>query len=70
MREAIALCESIADKRLAWSYGDQPRAGDHMWYVSDVRKFQSHYPDWRYQYDLQATLEDIYTGLSARRSLS
>ena len=66
MREAIALCEAIADKTLQWSYGDEARAGDHMWYVSDVRKFQSHYPEWRYEYDLPATVADIFRGLSAR----
>jgi CDP-paratose 2-epimerase len=66
MREAIALCEAITDKRLRWSYDDEARAGDHIWYVSDVRKFQSHYPEWRYKYDLQATVADIYTGLSVR----
>ena len=66
MREAITLCEAIADKSLQWSYGDEARAGDHMWYVSDVRKFQSHYPEWRYEYDLRATVMDIFRGLSAR----
>jgi CDP-paratose 2-epimerase len=66
MREAIKLCEAIAEKTLQWSYNDQARAGDHMWYISDVRKFQSHYPEWRYEYDLRATVADIYQGLSAR----
>jgi CDP-paratose 2-epimerase len=37
-----------------------------MWYVSDVRKFQSHYPEWRYEYDLRATVADIFRGVSAR----
>jgi CDP-paratose 2-epimerase len=31
-----------------------------MWYVSDVSKFKSHYPDWDYKYDLKTTLEEIY----------
>ena len=66
MLEAIALCEAIAGKTLQRSYSDKPRAGDHIWYVSDVTKFRSHYPEWRYEYDLRATVEDIYRGLSSR----
>ena len=25
------------------------RVGDHIWWISDVRKFQSHYPNWKSQ---------------------
>ncbi len=61
MTEAIALCERIAGKPLAWTYTDTSRIGDHIWYISDTRKFQAHYPDWKQQYDLDALLNDIYT---------
>jgi CDP-paratose 2-epimerase len=30
------------------------RIGDHIWYISDLTKFKSHYPDW----DITITLED------------
>ncbi|MFV0442855.1 MAG: NAD-dependent epimerase/dehydratase family protein, partial [Planctomycetaceae bacterium] len=59
MQEAIALCEEISGRKLNVSYDETPRAGDHIWYVSDVRKFQSHYPGWRYRHDLRETLEQI-----------
>ena len=60
MQEAIVICEEIAGKKLARTYMDKARSGDHIWYISDVRKFQSHYPGWRYEYDLRAILEEIY----------
>jgi CDP-paratose 2-epimerase len=60
MLEAIALCEEIAGERLRWTYSDHNRVGDHIWYISDTRKFQSHYPAWRQTYGLRALLEDIY----------
>jgi CDP-paratose 2-epimerase len=60
MLEAIALCEEIADKKLNWTYTEANRIGDHIWYVSDTRKFQSHFPKWRQQYNLRQLLEDIY----------
>ena len=62
MLEAIALCEEIADKKLKFTYKDENRSGDHIWYISDVSKFQHHYPTWRYQFDLRGILEEIYCG--------
>ncbi|MBI4657733.1 MAG: NAD-dependent epimerase/dehydratase family protein [Verrucomicrobia bacterium] len=59
MLEAIALCESISGRKLDWSYKEDHRIGDHIWWISDVRKFQSHYPQWRYSYDLRRILEEI-----------
>ena len=40
-------------------YSDENRIGDHIWWISDVRKFQAHYPGWSYNYDLRAILEQI-----------
>jgi len=60
MLEAIWLCEKISRKQLNWTYVEDNRIGDHIWYVSDVRKFQAHYPAWKYKYDLNDLLEEIY----------
>src|SRR6266540_2469628 len=42
MLEAIALCEEITGRKLTWSYEKTNRIGDHIWWISDVRKFQKH----------------------------
>ncbi|MGJ3252875.1 MAG: NAD-dependent epimerase/dehydratase family protein [Elainellaceae cyanobacterium] len=60
MLEAIALCENIVDKTLHYEYTNENRSGDHIWYISDVSKFQTHFPDWHYQYDLRNTMEEMY----------
>ena len=60
MTEAIQLCHEISGKELEWTYTETNRIGDHIWYISDIRKFQSHYPDWRQEYDLQRLAQDIY----------
>ena len=60
MLEAIQMCEEITGKPMKWSYEEQNRTGDHIWYVSDVRKFQSHYPNWKLRYDVKAILQEIY----------
>src|SRR5207237_1067712 len=43
MLEAIAICEKLAGKKMNVTYEEGNRIGDHIWYISDVRKFQSHY---------------------------
>jgi len=42
-----------------WSYRDEARARDHIWWISDVRRFQSDYPRWRYRYDIEAILAEV-----------
>ena len=44
MLEAIELCEAIAGRTLDWTYSEANRVGDHIWYISDMAKFRSHYP--------------------------
>jgi CDP-paratose 2-epimerase len=60
MLEAVELCEKIAGRKLAWDYTETNRKGDHMWYISDVRRFQEHYPSWKYEYGLKKILSEIY----------
>lgn len=69
MLEAIDLCGEIVGKPMNWSLSDQNRIGDHIWWVSDVRKFQSHYPNWQFQYGLQDILVQIYEALSQRENV-
>jgi CDP-paratose 2-epimerase len=63
MREAIALAEELFGRPLDWSYRPESRVGDHVWWISDVSKFQAHYPDWRYEYDLRRIAEDLADAL-------
>ena len=60
MLEAISACEQISGRRLDWTYVDDNRIGDHIWWISDVRKFQRHYPQWEYRYDMDAILHQIH----------
>jgi CDP-paratose 2-epimerase len=60
MLEAIHVCQEITGRPMNWTYRDQNRIGDHIWWISDVGKFQSHYPDWRLTYDVPAICREIY----------
>ena len=60
MVEAIALCEQISGNQLDWNYVEQNRQGDHIWWISDISRFQKHYPSWKQKYDVPAILQEIY----------
>jgi CDP-paratose 2-epimerase len=57
--EAMALIEEITGREIDRSYSDQNRSGDHIWWVSDVRRFQADYPEWGYEYGLREIVEEI-----------
>lgn len=66
MNEATGLCEELTGREMSISYAQENRIGDHIWWISDVRKFRSHYPDWQYRYDIRGILEEIVTALQER----
>jgi CDP-paratose 2-epimerase len=68
MKEAIAITENIANKKLNWTYSEQNRIGDHIWYISDNGKFKNHYPDWQQKYSIQGLIGEIYQANLARWS--
>ncbi|MGA2569216.1 MAG: NAD-dependent epimerase/dehydratase family protein [Terracidiphilus sp.] len=54
--EAFAKIEGISGKPMIYEYVDQNRAGDHICYISDLRKMETHYPGW----GIRKTLDDIF----------
>lgn len=60
MKEAIALCEAICEKPMDTVYVEENRVGDHIWWISGLAKFESHYPDWRITYDVPTILRQVY----------
>lgn len=59
MLEAIAKTEKILGKKANVNYVDQNRIGDHIWYISDVSKFKSHYPQWAFTYDIDRIINEM-----------
>ncbi len=64
--EAISLCEEISGSPFPWTYKPTNRTGDHIWWISDVGKFQRHYPDWQLTYDVPRIVREIYEANSQR----
>jgi CDP-paratose 2-epimerase len=66
MLEAISSCEKISGNKMNYSYTEDNRIGDHIWWISDVSKFKSHYPSWNWKYGIEDILIEIHEALISR----
>lgn len=66
MAEGIKVCEEITGNKMNYSYSQDNRIGDHIWWVSDVSKFKSHYPNWDFNYNVHDTLAQIFEAMRKR----
>jgi CDP-paratose 2-epimerase len=59
MLEAIDLIDELSGLRVNYTLSDDARSGDHIWWISDVRRFQRDFPGWSYSFDLRETLREM-----------
>jgi CDP-paratose 2-epimerase len=57
--EAIARFEDIIGRKLQVEYVDQNRSGDHICYISDLRRLREDYPRWTVSRSLDDILHEI-----------
>jgi CDP-paratose 2-epimerase len=67
MLEAISRIEHLTGRKLDWQYVDEARKGDHICYISNLRKFQTHYPKWKITHGLDAILEQLVAAQRAQQ---
>ena len=67
--EAARIVERLTGKPLNVDNFSEPRIGDHTWWISDVRKFQNHFPEWRYSYDIESIIAEIVEAAKEREEL-
>ncbi len=58
--EAINLVEKTTNRDIDYVILDNPRIGDHIWWISSNEKFQNHFPDWRININLTDIIAEIY----------
>jgi len=64
--EAIEKCERLTERPMRRSYHEVNRTGDHVWWISDCKRFESHYPNWSMRYDMDEIMQEIFEALSVR----
>jgi len=57
--DAFKLAEKFSGREQILSYVEENRIGDHICYVSDLRKMRGHYPAWDITIGLEETVGQI-----------
>ena len=57
--EAIELVERIKNIKIKKKFIQNPRVGDHIWYISNLNKFKKHYPNWKQKYNTIKIIEEL-----------
>ena len=57
--EAINKIQDICGLKVEKECKNKARSGDHKWWISDVTKFTTAYPEFKYRYDLEKTINEI-----------
>lgn len=57
--ECIDLIEELTGKKINWQYAEQNRIGDHICYISDLRKLKAHFPEWAITKSLKTICQEI-----------
>jgi CDP-paratose 2-epimerase len=66
--EAFQAVTEISGKPMKYEYQEASRIGDHICYISDLRKMRNHYPRWNITKDLKTTLAEIHDATVLRGS--
>lgn len=57
--EAITLMQELTGNEMNCEVSEQARSGDHIWWISDVRKFQQQYPSWKCCHSLKTIIQEL-----------
>ena len=50
----------LSGRSIPHDYIEQNRVGDHICYMTDLRKFRAHYPEWDLSYTLDDIVDDVF----------
>jgi len=65
--ECIDLIKDLTGYKVQWTYKDQNRVGDHICYISDLRKLKNHFPKWSITRSLPEIIREMVKAEEARR---
>ena len=57
--EAINLVENLTKTRIKKKFIKQNRIGDHIWYISSMKKFKKDYPGWKQKFSTKKIISEL-----------
>lgn len=62
--EAIQVVEKLSGRKANYRISKKARRGDHIWYITDNRKFEKQYPKWKIQHSIEDILKEMVRAYS------
>ena len=59
INEALEITEKISNIKIKRKILKQNRVGDHIWYVSNMKKFKKDYPAWKQRYSTLKIIKEL-----------
>ena len=66
--EATSIIQDKLGREMEYTISEENRVGDHIWWISDIRKFQHDYPAWRMQWDIRKIIGEIIEATRERQN--
>ena len=63
--EALNIVEKLAKIKIKRKILKQNRVGDHIWYVSSMKKFRNDYPNWKQKYSSTKIIKELIDKFSS-----
>ena len=57
--EAISIVEDLSNIQIKRHILNKNRVGDHIWYISSMRKFKRHFPNWNQKYSTKKIIKEL-----------
>lgn len=64
--EALNLIEKITGTKIKRRIIKQNRIGDHIWYISSMKKFKKKYPKWKQKYSTYKIIKELVQQFSSK----
>jgi|TARA_B110000238_G_C16106431_1_gene430609 CDP-paratose 2-epimerase len=57
--EALETVEDLTKIKIKKKFLKQNRTGDHIWYISNLKKFKKDYPNWKQKYNTKRIIKEL-----------
>ncbi len=62
--EALEIVEKISQVKIKKEFIKKNRIGDHIWYISNIKKFKNHYPNWKQKYNTERIIDELIDNIN------
>ena len=61
--EAINIFQKITNIEVKKNIIKKPRVGDHIWYISNLKRFKKDYTQWKQKYDTEKIISELLSNI-------